>query len=367
MMKSRFAVGADAPKSLKSRRSKVPIFSSARSARVREPAVHMRWSCAASQKHRGCIDHRVNGLGTCKHIEGVIAALHRRGAKTFREVSRKGSERIEIFVDRREVPKLAITRPASRAAMQAAWTWLEQYLRADGTLDANSDKIESLIEAWRSAPTKIRRLIRISRHLGTWLDRIKRERARLQSRATFLADVEAGRASLDLLRLKLLPYQREGMLHLAFGERVLLADEMGLGKTVQAIAACELLARREGIARVLIVCPASLKAEWEEQIARFSERGTKLIFGPRAQRLAGYGEPAFFTIVNYEQVLADAQDINSILAPDVVVLDESPAHQELANQDRAPGQGAPLALRLRPDRHADREPDRRALFNCSVS
>jgi len=48
-----------------------------------------------------------------------------------------------------------------------------------------------------------------------------------------------------------------------------------------------------------------------------------LIFGPRAQRLAGYGEPAFFTIVNYEQVLADAQDINSILAPDVVVLDEA--------------------------------------------
>src|SRR5437879_2169226 len=27
----------------------------------------------------GCIDHRVNGLGTCKHIEGVLAALRRRG------------------------------------------------------------------------------------------------------------------------------------------------------------------------------------------------------------------------------------------------------------------------------------------------
>ena len=53
------------------------------------------------------------------------------------------------------------------------------------------------------------------------------------------------------------------MLHLAFGERALLADEMGLGKTVQAIAACELLARRKGIACVLVVCPASLKAEWD--------------------------------------------------------------------------------------------------------
>ena len=41
----------------------------------------------------------------------------------------------------------------------------------------------------------------------------------------------------------LFPYQREGMLHLAFTERALLADEMGLGKTIQAIAACALLHR----------------------------------------------------------------------------------------------------------------------------
>ena len=52
-----------------------------------------------------------------------------------------------------------------------------------------------------------------------------------------------GKASLDLVRHPLYPYQQEGMLHLAFTGRALLADEMGLGKTVQAIAACELLRR----------------------------------------------------------------------------------------------------------------------------
>lgn len=31
----------------------------------------------------GCIDHRVNGLGTCKHIEGVIAALRSKGCEGF--------------------------------------------------------------------------------------------------------------------------------------------------------------------------------------------------------------------------------------------------------------------------------------------
>ena len=81
------------------------------------------------------------------------------------------------------------------------------------------------------------------------------------------------------------------MLHLAFGERALLADEMGLGKTIQAIAACVLLAETRGVRGVLIVCPASLKAEWEEQIAKFCDRSTRLVFGSRAQRLAAYREP----------------------------------------------------------------------------
>jgi SNF2 family DNA or RNA helicase len=74
---------------------------------------------------------------------------------------------------------------------------------------------------------------------------------------------------------------------------------------------------------VLVVCPASLKAEWEEQIARFTERRTRCVFGPRQHRLAAYREPAFFTIVNYEQVLADGGEINALLAPHVVILDEA--------------------------------------------
>jgi superfamily II DNA/RNA helicase len=98
---------------------------------------------------------------------------------------------------------------------------------------------------------------------------------------------------------------------------------MGLGKTVQAIAACELLARRKDVSKVLVVCPASLKAEWEEQIARFTDRPAKSVFGPRPQRLAAYDEPVFFNIVNYEQVLADSGEINARLAPDVVILDEA--------------------------------------------
>ncbi|NJL09184.1 MAG: DEAD/DEAH box helicase, partial [Methylacidiphilales bacterium] len=201
--------------------------------------------------------------------------------------------------------------------------WLAPFLAADGTLDPAPDQIAALLDAWSAAPDGVRQRLRISRLFEPWLARQQRARSRVEARAAFLAEVARGDADFDVVKLPLLPYQRDGMLHLAFGERALLADEMGLGKTVQAIAACELLARRKGISRVLIVCPASLKAEWEEQIARFTDRPAHSVFGPRAERLAQYRDPVFFTIVNYEQVLGDADDINAVLAPDLVVLDEA--------------------------------------------
>jgi len=87
---------------------------------------------------------------------------------------------------------------------------------------------------------------------------------------------------------------------------------------------------------VLVVTPASLKAEWEEQIQRFTHLPYQVVFGRRFERFRAYdlagtrvtSEPAtekfpFFTIVNYEQMLADALEVNARIRPDVVVLDEA--------------------------------------------
>jgi superfamily II DNA or RNA helicase len=271
----------------------------------------------------GCIDHRVNRLGTCKHIEGALDALRARGPKALRGADAVASPRVEVFLDRRETPRPALTWPAGGKGLRAVREWLQPYLTPAGALDPDPGKIGALVAGWTTAPAPVRRHLRVSRHFGPWLERERRRVSRQSARALFLAEVESGRASFDLVKSPLLPYQRDGMLHLAFGERALLADEMGLGKTVQAIAACELLAQRKGIRRVLVVCPASLKAEWEEQIGRFTDRTARPVFGPRPHRLAAYREPQFFNIVNYEQVLSDADDINATLTPDVVVLDEA--------------------------------------------
>jgi hypothetical protein len=280
----------------------------------------------------GCADHRVNGLGTCKHIEGVLAALRRRGKRAFTAAAREGTRRAELFVPRNgdATPRLLFP-PTGTEPIHAL---LAPFIAADATLgdailrDAAPATLEAITAAVAAADPTTQAQIRVSRYLAPWIAEANRRAARTEARAQFIADVDAGRETFDLLRHPLLPYQREGMLHLAFGERALLADDMGLGKTIQAIAAAELLRKLRGVARVLIVCPASLKGEWEEQIARFSGAATKLVNGSRAARLFQYdgdknGQPAFFTVVNYEQVVADAPDINARLKPDIVILDEA--------------------------------------------
>ncbi len=123
----------------------------------------------------------------------------------------------------------------------------------------------------------------------------------------------------------LFPYQREGMLHLVCAERALLADEMGLGKTIQAVPACALLRRLGRAERVLVVTPASLQGEWDEQIRRFTRLPLQTLEGSRPERLAAYERATapFFTVVNYDAMLTDSLEVNERLRPEVVILDEA--------------------------------------------
>ena len=76
----------------------------------------------------------------------------------------------------------------------------------------------------------------------------------------------------ELLKVPLYPYQAEGALFAVRAGRALIGDEMGLGKTIQAIAAAEILARHFGVAKVLVICPTSLKYQWQSEIAAFPGR-----------------------------------------------------------------------------------------------
>ena len=92
----------------------------------------------------GCLDHRANGLGTCKHIEGVLAVLRQGGGRTFRVAAGRGSPRVEVFLDRRgdAAPSLAWSAVGGRTA-GAARRFLAPFFGSDGTLARDPKKIES--------------------------------------------------------------------------------------------------------------------------------------------------------------------------------------------------------------------------------
>jgi hypothetical protein len=274
-----------------------------------------------------CVDFRINGLGTCKHVEAVLLHLEARFKRLFRAAEKTGSPRLDVVADSESDSMRLLGGDGGLPRALKGW------FDSDGTLREGLP--EEAIEALKQLDADEAPGLRLSQELGPWLESRRRTAERKQLRRDYELKVQSGEWPAHETKVPLFPYQREGMLHLAFTERALLADEMGLGKTIQAIAACALLHRLGQANRVLVVTPASLKTEWEEQIQRFTDLPYQLVFGVRARRLKAYetaggrkaGEtPAplpFFTIVNYEQMLADSLEVNQRLRPDIVVLDEA--------------------------------------------
>ena len=87
-----------------------------------------------------------------------------------------------------------------------------------------------------------------------------------------------------------LSHQREAIEKLVSTRRFILADDMGLGKTTSTIIA----ALETGAKKILIVCPASLKINWEREIANYSDRTCYIAEGKK------FSTEADFVIVNYD-------------------------------------------------------------------
>ncbi len=272
-----------------------------------------------------CPDFLHNGLGVCKHIEKTLWYLRRRGNRKFAQAETAGSPRVEIYLDRREQHAgLCVKWPAVLPSRSSVKRLL------DGFFSTNDRLLTDPLTGWsqlrpmlETMKPEVRALVRISSQIEPFIQQCRRQQQKQQNKQAFLRDIQQGKRTLDIVKLPLYPYQQEGMLHLALNERALLCDDMGLGKTGQAIAACELLRRTQGIQTVLVVATASLKTEWEEQIKKFVDLPYSIISGERAHRLKQYRQPGFFSLTNYEQIISDAADIQRLIAPDIIILDEA--------------------------------------------
>jgi len=136
-----------------------------------------------------------------------------------------------------------------------------------------------------------------------------------------LVDRVAGRP-LDLaaMRVSLRGYQEFGARFALNQGRVLLGDEMGLGKTVQALAVMADLAA-SGERRFLVVCPASLLANWAREVEHRTTLPAHRLHGEgRDAALAAWAVEGGVGLTSFEGLPAVPTDVGDV---GLVVVDEA--------------------------------------------
>ena len=116
-----------------------------------------------------------------------------------------------------------------------------------------------------------------------------------------------------------LEHQKIAIEKLVGSKRFILADDMGLGKTTSTIIA----ALETDIKKILIICPASLKINWEREIRNYTDRSVYISEGKN------FSTEHDFVIINYD-ILKNFYDLkdkeNSPISKanfDLVIIDEA--------------------------------------------
>jgi superfamily II DNA or RNA helicase len=275
---------------------------------------------APGENYCACPDFATNGLGTCKHVEFALATLQKkRGAKAaFARGWHPAYSSISLAYDGvRTVRFRAGTDCPPALAAEA-----DRLFPVGRLPEAKFAALDRFIAAAREAGHELRAY-------DDALDHVARRRDALRRGETLdrlFPDGADSPALAKLLKVPLYPYQAEGALFALRAGRALIADDMGLGKTIQAIAAMEVLARHFGLSRVLVVCPTSLKYQWQSEIARFAGRESTVVSGGRGERRALFAaagaDNSFCLVTNYEKLQADLEPI-AAWGPELVIVDEA--------------------------------------------
>jgi superfamily II DNA or RNA helicase len=269
-----------------------------------------------------CPDYATGELGTCKHIEFTLARLERkRGAKmAFARGYQPAFSELYLRNDGKRSVHFRTGTDCPLALREAAAALFDA--EHNGILpDERLGELEPFMAMASKSGHEFRAY-------DDALDFIAGRRD-ADRRAERLAQLFPGGAAdpklLALLKTPIYPYQAEGALFAVRAGRALIGDEMGLGKTIQAIAATEILARHFGVSKVLVICPTSLKYQWQSEILRFSGRqedAARVINGGRTQRQKDFALDDFCKITNYEKLKPDL-DLIAAWAPELVIVDEA--------------------------------------------
>ena len=148
------------------------------------------------------------------------------------------------------------------------------------------------------------------------LDALRREHdeALATIRSSRAVEDEPIAACAAVLGGELAPFQWAGVRYALDARRTFIADEQGLGKTVEALAAIE----ADGAYPAIVVCPASLKLNWERETMKWLPHREVVVIDGRSA-VPPTGE---ITILNYEIVAAHRESLGR-LKPRALIIDES--------------------------------------------
>jgi SNF2 family DNA or RNA helicase len=140
----------------------------------------------------------------------------------------------------------------------------------------------------------------------------------------------AARKSLKFINddVEFYQHQVDGIREMAMINSMILADEMGLGKSLQALAVAAIDFEKGWASRLLIVAPAGLSGNWDDEIKEHTTFKAMVLLGtPKKRRelleVFHSGEEGYHVlIVGYEQVGAHLAALNEMKF-DIVIMDEA--------------------------------------------
>ncbi|HWI09034.1 MAG TPA: DEAD/DEAH box helicase, partial [Solirubrobacteraceae bacterium] len=267
--------------------------------------------------------------GSIERDDGVVLApLTRAGAEALAE---QDAVRLEAGARRCVEALLSGVGPPPPARLTAARTFDGERLRLDVLWDVDAgkafaklpgadDRSRTLpIDPWIVEPLDAFLAafgVAVDGPGGEVLGGLRAEHAAAaaeirRSRAVSGEPIDAVAAALGG---ELAPFQWAAVRYALDARRCFLADEQGLGKTVEALATLE----ADGAFPAVVVCPASLKLNWQRETERWLPHRSVAVVEGRG----GAAPSADVTILNYEIVAAHREAL-SRRAPRALVVDES--------------------------------------------
>lgn len=269
-----------------------------------------------SLNYCSCYDFKTNQLGTCKHIEAVLIFIHKRPALR-RALNRPYSTSYSSMYMEYRGDRKIMFRAGTENESEYKKLW-KPYIDKKGCLNEKGfEKIDTILQkAFQINPS-----FRCYEDALSHIIHLREKKHRKDFLRPYFEKKKL--PEIKSLKVKPFPYQTEGILFCAAAGRSILADDMGLGKTIQAIGVAQLLHEHRQVQKVLIICPTSLKYQWESEIEKFTTAATTVIEGNYLNRQKLYKkEDSLYKIASYNMAVNDLDLINEY-QPDLIILDEA--------------------------------------------